>query len=82
MMLVLAATAAVLALGATPPGPGPFTQEVMAQPVPGAARFPNGKLCDVSKAPYAAANGSNATAALSAAIADCGGLPGGGTVLV
>ena len=42
-----------------------------------------GKLCDVSKAPYSAVNGTNATAALQAAIDDCGDLPGeGGTVLV
>ena len=60
----------------------------MLQPVPGAPRaltadgWKAGKLCDVSKAPYSATNGSNATAALSAAIADCGGRPEGGTVLV
>lgn len=72
-----------LCLGALPPGPGPFGNEVLAQPVAGARTFGAGaKMCDVSKAPYLARNGSNATAALRQAIADCGDLPGGGVVLV
>ena len=63
-MLFLAT--ATLHLGALPPGPGPFTQEVMRQPVPGAMRFPGGgQLCDVTKPPYNAKNGTNATTALS-----------------
>jgi len=77
-----AAALATVALGALPPGPGPFGNTVMQQPVPGAITFASPKLCDVSKAPYSVTNGSNATAALSAAIADCGDLPTGGVVLV
>jgi hypothetical protein len=77
-----------LALGALPPGPGPFGTDLLPQPVYGAPRggtpdgWKQGKLCDVSKAPYLASSGTNATAALQQAIADCGNLPGGGTVLV
>ena len=71
-----------------PPGPGPFTQLKLPQPVPGALRaltpngFMQGKQCDVSKPPYSAKNNMNATAILAQAIEDCGDLPGGGTVLV
>ena len=77
-----------LAMGALPPGPGPFSQVIMSQPVVGAPRgsthdgWKTGKLCDVSKAPYSAVDKSNATAVLQQAINDCGNLPGGGTVLV
>eukprot|EP01052_Picozoa_sp_SAG31_P036875 SAG31_NODE_4665_length_3055_cov_1.841001_1_plen_197_part_00 len=78
---VIALTATVT-LGAMPPGPGPFGSVVLPQPVPGAAIFANPKICDVSQPPYSATNGSNATAVLSAAIADCGDLPTGGVVLV
>ena len=46
------------------------------------ARIGNGKLCDIAAPPYAAVNGSNATAALQRAIDDCGDLVSGGTVLV
>ena len=73
---------------ALPPGPGPFSQVKLAQPVPGAARalsrdgWKQGKLCDVSKAPYSAKNGTNSTTILQRAIDDCGDLPGGGTALV
>ena len=75
MLLSAAAVAlATSALGAMPPGPGPFGNTLLPQPVPGAKTFAAPKLCDVSKAPYSATNGSNATAALSAAIADCGDL--------
>ena len=84
MMLAatVAAGLAASALGATPPGPGPFVQTVMQQPVPGARRFPGARVCDVSKAPYGAAEGENATAALARAIVDCGDRPGGGVVVV
>ena len=41
-----------------------------------------GKLCDVTKAPFSARNGSNATMQLQTAINTCGNLPEGGTVLV
>eukprot|EP00729_Bicosta_minor_P017194 gene17194-9997_t len=77
-----------LGLAADPPGPGPFGSTLMLQPVPGAPRgvladgWKQGKLCDVSKPPYNAKNGTNATTALQQAINDCGGLPGGGTALV
>jgi exo-poly-alpha-galacturonosidase len=83
-LLLGAAAAAALALGALPPGPGPFTQVVIPQPVPGARRFPGGgKLCDVSSPPFSAAtNATNATAALQSAILECGDLATGGTVLV
>ena len=86
---MLGFTASSPDLSSAPPGPGPFTQQVMAQPVPGAPRaltddgWKVGKLCDVSQPPYSAENGSNATAALQSAIDDCGDRPGdGGTVLV
>ena len=87
MMRVLVAVLATAhsALAALPPGPGPWTQEKMLQPVPGAARaltedgWKTGKLCDVSKPPWSAQNGTNATAALQNAINSCGDLPGGGT---
>jgi len=90
MMRVLVAVLATAhsALAALPPGPGPWTQEKMLQPVPGAARaltedgWKTGKLCDVSKPPYSAKSNMNATAILTKAIEDCGDLPGGGTVLV
>ena len=82
LVLALAASLAAGALGALPPGPGPFAQVVMRQPVPGALRFRGAKLCDVSKPPYSAANATNATGALARAIDDCGDLPGGGTVPV
>eukprot|EP01043_Picozoa_sp_COSAG02_P058525 COSAG02_NODE_7298_length_3077_cov_81.755876_4_plen_393_part_00 len=73
----------ILAAAALPPGPGPFSQTVMTQPVNGARRFgAAAKLCDVSKPPYSAANGSNATGALSRAILDCGDRATGGVVLV
>ena len=74
--------------GAAPPGGAPFAEILLRQPVPGAARaaspdgWRQGTLCDVSRQPYSAANGTNATAQLQRAIDDCGGLPGGGTVLV
>lgn len=79
---LLAATAS------SPPGPGPFGNARLPQPVPGAARatttngWKKGKVCDVTMPPYSAANGSNATLALRAAIRDCGDLASGGTVLV
>ena len=84
MMLRAAALATALGsvLAATPPGPGPFDQTVMLQPVPGALRFPTAKICDVSKPPYSAAHGTNATAVLAKAIVDCGDLAGGGVVVV
>ena len=84
IMLRAATLAAMLGslLAATPPGPGPFVQDVMQQPVPGATVFPNAKVCDVSKLPYAAAHGSNATAVLAKAIVDCGDHPDGGVVVV
>eukprot|EP00656_Telonema_subtile_P032402 TRINITY_DN3556_c0_g1_i2.p1 TRINITY_DN3556_c0_g1~~TRINITY_DN3556_c0_g1_i2.p1 ORF type:complete len:168 (-),score=30.81 TRINITY_DN3556_c0_g1_i2:105-608(-) len=75
-------------LAADPPGRAPFDDTIMMQPVKGAPRATNpdgwrsGRLCDVSKTPYDAQNGTNATAALQTAIDDCGDLPGGGTVLV
>lgn len=75
-------------LSAQPPGGAPFAAVVLPQPVPGAPRafsadgWKQGKLCDVSAAPYSAKNGSNATAALQKAIEDCGDLEEGGTVLV
>ena len=77
-----------LFVGALPPGPGPFAQDKLLQPVPGAARGISpkgwliGKLCDVSQPPYSVKNGSNATALLQKAIDDCGDLEGGGTALV
>jgi polygalacturonase len=77
-----------VATAALPPGPGPFGSVRMPQPVPGAARaaspggWRQGKLCDVSQPPYAAKDGSNASAALQRAIDDCGDQPGGGTVLI
>ena len=83
VLLGASAVASMLALGALPPGPGPFSQVVMAQPVPGARRFPGGgKLCDVSTTPFSAHNATNATSALQHAILECGDLPTGGTVLV
>ena len=78
----------LLAQAALPPGPGPFGQIKLRQPVPGAERaltsdgWKQGKLCDVSQAPYNVVNGSNATATLQQAIDECGDLEGGGTVLV
>jgi polygalacturonase len=83
-MLLVAAAAMIISLprGALPPGPGPFAQVVMPQPVPGARSFASPRLCDVSQPPYSAGNNSNGTAALTAAIADCGDLDGGGVVLV
>jgi hypothetical protein len=48
----------------------------------GGSHLQVGKLCDVTKAPYSARNGTNATVALQTAIDDCGDLPDGGTVLV
>jgi polygalacturonase len=78
----------VLTNAALPPGPGPFGNTVLQQPVAGAARavsadgWKEGKLCDVSKAPYSVKNGTNATAILQQAIEDCGNLATGGTVLV
>lgn len=60
----------------------------LTQPVSGAARatsadgWKRGKLCDVSAPPWNARNGTNATAALQAAIDTCGDLPGGGTVII
>ena len=77
-----------VATASLPPGPGPFSQTKLQQPVPGAQRalkfngFMYGKMCDVSKPPYSAKSGANATAILARAIEDCGGLPGGGTVLI
>ena len=50
--------------------------------MPGAKRFPNPKICDVSQPPYSAKNGSNATAELASAISDCGDRENGGGVLV
>lgn len=70
------------------PGPGPFGSVLLPQPVVGAPRastpdgWKSGKLCDVTKPPYSATNGSNATANLQQAINDCGDRPEGGTVLV
>ena len=91
-LLLLAAAAAAagpeLTSAALPPGGAPFSSAVLPQPVPGAARAASaagwrlGALCDLSRPPYSAANGSNATAALQRAIDDCGGLAGGGTVLI
>ena len=74
--------------GASPPGRGPFTQAILPQPVSGAQRgespdgWLQGKLCDVSKSPYLARNGTNATMALERALSDCGDRPDGGTVLI
>lgn len=73
---------------ALPPGPGPFGNVKLPQPVSGAARatsddgWKHGKLCNMSAPPWNAVNGSNATAGLQAAIDACGDLPGGGTVLI
>ena len=73
---------------ALPPGPGPFGEIKLLQPVPGAQRaiaprgWTRGKLCDVSQVPYSVQNNSNATAILQNAIDECGDLEGGGTVLV
>ena len=53
-----------------PPGPGPFGSDYMMQPVAGAQRaqtldgWKQGKLCDVSKPPYNAVNGTNASTTL------------------
>lgn len=76
--------------GSVPPGGAPFLDTIMQQPVLGAARgvaqhgWKQGRLCDVTKPPYSARNGSNATLILQQAIDDCGDLSngGGGTVLV
>ena len=73
-VLVAVLATAHSALAALPPGPGPWTQEKMLQPVPGAARaltedgWKTGKLCDVSKPPYSAKSNMNATAILTKAI--------------
>ena len=80
----------LVALGAAPPGRAPFANQILAQPVPGAARavdddgWKRGKLCDVTKSPFGARGDgvSNSTAALQAAIDACGDLPEGGTVLL
>ena len=87
--LLLILISAPATRSASPPGPGPFTQALLPQPVPGAARahtadgWRRGKLCDLSTAAYGPPrNGSNATAALQQAIDDCGVRPEGGTVLV
>lgn len=85
LVLLLCARTAGASL---PAGPGPFGSVRLAQPVPGAARagtasgWQRGKLCDVTRPPYSAQNGSNATLELRAAIRDCGDLASGGTVLV
>ena len=63
-LATVTAVALQLRLGALPPGPGPFTQTVLPQPVRGALVFPDAKVCDVSKAPYSAVNNTNSTAAL------------------
>eukprot|EP00040_Diaphanoeca_grandis_P005346 m.32462 g.32462 ORF g.32462 m.32462 type:complete len:462 (+) comp16649_c0_seq1:163-1548(+) len=87
-MMIIQSLMASVAFASLPPGPGPFGSEVMAQPVLGAQRAQSvdgwklGKLCDVSKPPYMAVNGTNATKALQQAIVDCGDLAEGGTVLV
>ena len=85
-LLVYLAFPFLLPRATAQPGPGPFGSVRLPQPVPGAddfGGFGTGRLCDVTAAPYGAKNGSNATAALRAAIDDCGDLPApGGTVLV
>ena len=88
MFLILLLLVPPPASAALQPGPGPFTQNYLAQPVPGAPRgahpddWKRGKLCRIGLPPYEAANGSNATAALQKAIDDCGDRTEGGTVLV
>jgi polygalacturonase len=73
-------------------GNAPFAAVYLPQPVPGAPRgvdpngWKRGKLCDVTQPPYNAVGDgrTNSTAALQAAIDDCGdrGDGQGGTVLV
>ncbi|KAJ8610479.1 hypothetical protein CTAYLR_007773 [Chrysophaeum taylorii] len=63
---------------ALPPGPGPFGNEIIAQPVPGALEFVNPKVCEVNPSH----NNSNATNAIQSAIDKCGDLAGGGVVLI
>jgi len=73
-----------LAFAASPPGPGPFGNVVLAQPVSGAQRaqkidgWKEGKVCEIDEGQ----NNTNATEALQAAIDDCGDREEGGTVLV
>ncbi len=57
-LLWTGATAVVsTVMAALPPGPGPFGEMVIPQPVPGAARamvsdgWRSGKLCDISAPP-------------------------------
>lgn len=76
-------------LAAAPPGTAPFSSTVLLQPVPGAPRavsptgWQTGKLCDITRPPYSAANNTVATEALQQAIHDCGNRPSpGGTVLI
>eukprot|EP00929_Paragymnodinium_shiwhaense_P076197 TRINITY_DN39134_c0_g1_i1.p1 TRINITY_DN39134_c0_g1~~TRINITY_DN39134_c0_g1_i1.p1 ORF type:complete len:464 (-),score=38.57 TRINITY_DN39134_c0_g1_i1:50-1441(-) len=77
-----------LAAEALPPGGAPFAEDVLDQPVVGAERglagdgWKRGKLCDVSKPPYSAKNGTKSTEQLQQAIDDCGDLAEGGTVLL
>eukprot|EP00041_Stephanoeca_diplocostata_P030212 m.907050 g.907050 ORF g.907050 m.907050 type:complete len:377 (-) comp23711_c0_seq2:118-1248(-) len=87
-MYVLTAVMVTVVQSALPPGPGPFGNSILPQPVQGAQRgaslqgWKAGKICDVSAEPYLAKNGSNATAQLQQAIDDCGDLDSGGTVLI
>jgi polygalacturonase len=82
MKLFISLLNSALVLAALPPGPGPFTQTLLIQPVPGATVFPSPKVCDVTSQEYGAINGSNATLVLQKAINDCGDRPDGGVVLV
>lgn len=89
MLPLVGASLIGLALASLPPGPGPFSQTYLPQPVPGAQRgvlpdgWKTGKLCDVTQDPYNAVGDglSNSTDAIRAAIEACGDLTEGGTVL-
>ena len=71
---------------AVQPGGGPFSNMYSLQPVPGAIQsfsgWPNGRVCNVTMAPYNAQNNSEETQSIQNAIDTCGDLPNGGTVII
>lgn len=67
---------------AVPPGGAPFVAAQMEQPVSGAVRFPNAKICNVTEFGAKGDNSTNNTIPIQAAIDACGDRLEGGIVVV